>query len=186
MPSDLPYFTGKLLLALPAIGDPRFDHAILAVVSHDAEGAMAIAIGSPGDFSVSEVLDQAQLPGTISPDPAVLIGGPVEPGRGFVVHSLDWGGQGTVDVAGLFAVTASLDVLRAIATGKGPKRWSLAMGYAGWGAGQLEAEIASDAWHVTELSSDILFELAPEARWRATMARDGIDPARIAVRGGQA
>lgn len=185
-PADLPYFTGKLLLALPAIGDPRFDHAIIAMVSHDADGAMGIAIGQAGDYSVSEVLDQAQLPGAITPDPPVMIGGPVEPQRGFVVHSRDWGGQGTIDVAGLFAVTDSLDVLRAIAEGKGPQRWMLAMGYAGWGAGQLEGEIAADAWHVTEMDESILFDLAPESRWATTMARDGIDPARIAVRGGRA
>lgn len=185
-PADLPYFTGKLLLALPAIGDPRFDHAIIAMVSHDADGAMGIAIGQTGDFSVSEVLDQAQLPGTISPDPPVMIGGPVEPQRGFVIHSQDWGGQDTIDVAGQFAVTASLDVLRAIAEGKGPSRWMLAMGYAGWGAGQLEGEIAHDAWHVTDMDPHILFDLAPDSRWAATMARDGIDPARIAVRGGRA
>lgn len=185
-PSDLPYFTGKLLLALPAIGDPRFDRAIIAMVSHDAEGAMGVAIGQSGDFAVSEVLDQADLPGAIAPDAMVLIGGPVEPQRGFVLHSRDWGGEGTVDVAGTFAVSGSLDVLRAISAGKGPARWLLAMGYAGWGPGQLEREIAADAWHVTDLDQDILFDLAPESRWRATMARDGIDPARIAVRGGRA
>lgn len=185
-PIDLPYFTGKLLLALPAIGDPRFDHAIIAIVSHDGDGAMGVAIGQAGDFAVSEVLDQADLPGAISPDPWVMVGGPVEPQRGFVVHSLDWGGQGTIDVAGKFAVSASLDILRAISEGRGPSRWQLAMGYAGWGPGQLEGEIAADAWHVTDIDQDILFELAPETRWRATMARDGIDPARIAVRGGRA
>lgn len=185
-PIDLPYFTGKLLLALPAIGDPRFDHAIIAMVSHDAEGAMGVVIGQVGDLAVSEILDQAELPGAIAPDPWVLIGGPVEPQRGFVLHSRDWGGQGTIDVAGKFAVSGSLDVLRAISVGTGPARWLLAMGYAGWGPGQLESEIAADAWHVTVLDQEILFDLAPESRWRATMARDGIDPARIAVRGGRA
>ncbi len=185
-PADLPYFTGKLLLALPAIGDPRFDRAIIAMVSHDADGAMGVAIGRAGEFSVSEVLDQAQLPGTITPDPPVMIGGPVEPQRGFVIHSQDWGGQDTIDVAGKFAVTASLDVLRAIAQGNGPRRWLLAMGYAGWGAGQLEGEISQDAWHVTDIDPHILFDLAPDSRWAATMARDGIDPARIAVKGGRA
>lgn len=183
---DSAWFTGKLLLALPAIGDPRFDHAIIAMVSHDEEGAMGLAIGAAGDFTVSEILDQAQLPGAISPDPFVMIGGPVDSQRGFVLHSRDWGGQGTVDVAGKFAVSASLDVLRAIAEGRGPSRWLLAMGYAGWGSGQLEAELAADAWHVTDAEDSILFDLAPESRWAATMARDGIDPARIAVQGGRA
>lgn len=180
------YFTGQLLLALPAIGDPRFDHAIIAMISHNDEGAMGIAIGQQGDFAVSEILDQANLPAMITPDPLVLMGGPCEPGRGFVLHSRDWGGKDTVDVAGRFALSASLDVLRAIAGGRGPSRWLLAMGYAGWGPGQLEAEFAQDAWHVTPAEDAILFDLAPESRWRATLARDGIDPARIVVQGGRA
>jgi putative transcriptional regulator len=180
------YFTGQLLLALPAIGDPRFDHAIIAMISHDAKGAMGVAIGQPGGFTVSEILDQADLPGTLSPDPRVLVGGPCEPQRGFVLHSRDWGGAGTIDVAGCFALSASLDVLRAIAQGRGPSRWHLAMGYAGWGPGQLEAEFACDAWHITPAEESILFGIAPESRWRATLARDGIDPARIAMRGGRA
>jgi putative transcriptional regulator len=184
--TDLPYFTGRLLLAMPAIGDPRFSHAVIAMVSHDAEGAMGVAISETGDYPVSEILDQCGLAGTITPDPMVLVGGPVEPSRGFVLHSDDWGGEGTVDVAGKFAVSGSIDVLRAIASGKGPTQWLLAMGYAGWGPGQLEAEIAADAWHVTDIDTRILYELEPESRWAATMARDGIDPYRIVARGGTA
>jgi len=180
------YFTGQLLLALPAIGDPRFDHAIIAIVSHDADGAMGIAIGQPAEFTVSELLDQAGVAGTVTPDPWVLVGGPVEQQRGFVIHSHDWGGEGTIDVAGLFCVSGSLDVLRAIAENRGPSIWQVALGYAGWGPGQLEAEIAADAWHVTGLDQAILFDETPEARWRATMARDGIDPARIVAQGGTA
>ena len=185
MPSPR-YFTGELLLALPAIGDPRFDHAVIAMVSHDADGAMGIGISRPGSFTVSELLDQAMIAGTVSPDPWVLIGGPVEPQRGFVIHSPDWGGEGTIDVAGRFSISGSLDVLRAIAEGRGPSRWQVAMGYAGWGAGQLESEIAAQAWHVTSLDQHILFDLEPESRWRETMMRDGINPARIAAQGGNA
>ena len=180
------YFTGRLILALPAIGDPRFDHAVIAIANHDADGAMGVAIGDPGSLSFSDVLEQAELGSLAGADSRVLIGGPVEPQRGFVLHSRDWAGEGTIDVAGLFSLTASFDILRAIADGGGPSRWQLAMGYAGWGPGQLEAEIAADAWHVTEADESILFDIAPESRWRATMARDGIDPARIAVRGGRA
>lgn len=180
------YYTGRLLLALPAIGDPRFDHAVIAMISHDAGGAMGIGIGDPSDLTVGELFEQANVPATIAVDGRVLIGGPVESSRGFVLHSRDWAGEGTVDVAGLFALSGALDVLKAIAAGRGPSRWQIALGYAGWAPGQLEAEIGADAWHVTPSDPEILFDLAPESRWRATMARDGIDPARLAIRGGRA
>jgi putative transcriptional regulator len=180
------FFAGKLLLALPGMGDPHFDHAVIAMISHDEDGAMGIAIDQPGDMPVSAVIADESIDGRFDPDPPVMIGGPVEQQRGFVVHSSDWGGEGTIDVAGRFSVSLSLDVLRAIAGGRGPSRWLLAMGYAGWGPGQLEAEIAGDSWHVTDIDRTILFDLAPESRWAAVMARDGIDPARIVARGGHA
>lgn len=180
------YFTGQLLLALPAIGDPRFDHAAIALISHDEEGAMGIAVNQPAEFTVSELLDQAGIAGTVSPDPWVLVGGPVEQQRGFVIHSPDWGGEGTIDVAGKFCVSGSLDVLRAIAEGRGPSIWQVSLGYAGWGPGQLESEIAADAWHVTGLDRHLLFDVDPAERWRSAMQRDGIDPARIVARGGTA
>lgn len=180
------YFTGQLLLALPGIGDPRFDHAAIALISHDNDGAMGIAINQPAEFTVSELLDQAGIAGTVAPDPWVLVGGPVEPQRGFVIHTDDWGGEGTIDVAGLFSVSGSMDVLRAIAEQRGPSVWQVALGYAGWSSGQLEAEIAADAWHVTALDRQLLFEVEPADRWRAAMVRDGIDPARIVAQGGTA
>ena len=181
-----PYFTGQLLVAMPSMGDPRFAHAVIAIVRHDADGAMGVAIGEAAEFVVSELLDQAGLPGTIAPDPWVLVGGPVEPQRGFVLHSRDWGGEGTVDVAGRFAMSGQLDILRAIAEDRAPTRWLVALGYAGWGPGQLEDELTDDAWHVTAIDDEILFAIPPEDRWRAVLARDRIDPARIVVRGGSA
>lgn len=180
------FYTGQLLLALPAIGDPRFDHAVIALASHDAGGAMGVAINLAADLSVADLLDRAGVAAQIDVPGRVLVGGPVEPQRGFVVHSRDWGGEGTIDVAGLFALSGALDVLKAIAAGRGPSRWQIALGYAGWGPGQLESEIACDAWHVTPSDPASLFDIAPDARWRAIMARDGIDPARIVMRGGQA
>jgi putative transcriptional regulator len=180
------WFTGQLLVAMPSMGDPRFAHSVIAVIRHDEDGAMGIAIGQPADFVVSELLDQAGLPGTVSPDPWVLIGGPVEAQRGFVIHSRDWGGEGTIDVAGKFAMSGSLDILRALSEGRGPSQWQVALGYAGWGPGQLEEELIDDAWHLTHLDQAIIFDITPERRWHAVMARDGIDPARVVMRGGSA
>lgn len=179
-------FTGELLLALPAIGDPRFDHSVIVMVSHDDDGAMGLAINRPSSVTLSHLLESAGVDGVVSPDPWVLIGGPVEPQRGFVIHSPEWSGDGTLDVGGQFAVSGSVDVLRAIAEGRGPRQWQVAMGYAGWGPGQLEAEIAGDAWHITSLDQRTLFGLEPECRWRETMMRDGIDPARLVAHGGRA
>jgi putative transcriptional regulator len=180
------FFTGQLLIAMPSMGDPRFAHAVIAIIRHDADGAMGIAIGEASDLTISELLDQAGLPGTVSPDPWVLVGGPVETQRGFVLHSLDWGGEGTIDVAGKFAMSGSLDILRALSNGRGPRDWLVALGYAGWGPGQLEQELIDDAWHVTPADPDILFNMPAEEKWRAVLARDGIDPARIAIQGGSA
>ena len=180
------YYAGQFLLALPAIGDRRFDRAVIALVSHDAQGAMGVGIGLSSDLSVERLLEQADIAISAPVAGQVMVGGPVEPQRGFVVHSRDWGGDGTVDVAGLFALSGALDVLRAIGAGRGPRRWQIALGYAGWGPGQLESEIACDAWHVTPVDQHSLFDIAPDARWRAVLARDGIDPGRIVLRGGQA
>ncbi len=188
------YFTGQLLLAMPGIGDPRFRRAAIAIVSHDAMGAMGIGLTRETTLTVSEMLDQSGIAGTVTPDPFVIDGGPVERQRGFVVHSRDWGGEGTVDVvshgdarsSGSFAVSGALDVLRAIGAGTGPTVWQIALGYAGWSAGQLETEIAEAAWHVTGFDLAVLAQIPPDERWRTVLARDGIDPARIAVRGGTA
>ena len=180
------YFAGKLLVAMPAIGDPRFDHMVVALASHDAGGALGIVVSRDSDNVVSDLLADTDLPAALSPDPPILWGGPVEPDRGFVLHSPDWEGEGTLDSGGPFRLTASMDVLRAIAAGEGPADWHVAMGYAGWGAGQLEQEIAHHAWHVTHCHASILFGTPPGHRWEAALRRDGIDPARLVQQGGTA
>ncbi len=184
---DPRWFTGKLLLAMPGIGDPRFEQSVIAIVSHDEEGAMGIGCSAESAMRFAELLEQSGVePRVATPEAPILIGGPVETTRGFIVHSLDWSGQGSIDVAGRFGLTITLDVLRALAAGKGPSRWFAALGYAGWGEGQLEEEVANGGWHVTDCDDAALFDLSPETRWASVFVRDGIDPLRLASVGGRA
>lgn len=192
--SDTGYFAGTLMVALPAIGDPRFAHAVVALVHHDARGAMGVGVATRTDMQMTEVFETAGIAGCITPDQShdhpVLMGGPVEPERGFLLHSLDWaatdGPGDVIDVDGQYGFSGSIDVLRAIADGAGPRDWLLALGYAGWGPGQLEDEIAADAWHVSRMRFADWFAIPAGDRWAALLAHDGIVPGRIAVQGGTA
>ena len=141
------YLTGQLLLALPGIGDPRFERAAIAMCAHDDEGALGIGIGATVQgIGLHGLLGQFEIEPGEAPDAPLHFGGPVEPRRGFVLHSADWGGQDTIDVAGRWGLTSTVDALKAIAEGKGPERWLVALGYAGWGAGQLESELTRHGW----------------------------------------
>jgi putative transcriptional regulator len=171
------FLSGKLLLAMPGIGDPRFERAVIAMCVHDENGAVGIGIGHQrAGIGVRGLLEQLGLdPGTTADGP-VLHGGPVEPGRGFVLHSEDWGGQDTIQVTGLGALTGTIDVLKAIAEGKGPTRFLIALGYAGWGEGQLDEEMTRPGWFAADGRQEILFETPTAERWEATFKAEGIDP----------
>lgn len=175
---DSPQFlSGKLLLAMPGIGDPRFEHAVIAMCVHDENGAVGIGIGHlRAGIGVRGLLEQLGVDPGQTPDAPVLHGGPVEPGRGFVLHSDDWGGQDTIAVAGLGALTGTIDVLKAIAEGRGPSRYLVALGYAGWGEGQLDEEMARPGWFAADGRQQILFETPTAERWEATFKAEGIDP----------
>lgn len=182
-----PFFTGQLLLALPGIGDPRFAHAVIAMISHDEEGAMGIGVADPIDgMTVGAVLDQLEIGHDGTLDQPVFLGGPVEPSRGFVIHSRDWGGEGAVQVADRWMVSSSHDILRAIAEGRGPAQWLVALGYAGWSPGQLEDEMVRHGWHVTPGSDSVIFETPPTSRWQAAFAEAGVDARLLATEGGEA
>jgi putative transcriptional regulator len=119
-----------------------------------------------------------------APDVAVHRGGPVEPQRGFVLHSSDWGGQDTVHVADRWALTGTVDILRAIAGGTGPSRWLVALGYAGWGAGQLDGELTRHGWLNVTDDAALLFDTPVQDRWSRGMATLGIDPRLLASQSG--
>lgn len=181
------YLAGRLLLAMPGMGDERFDHAVIAMCVHDEHGALGIGLGEVRDgITFHGLLEDIGIDPGVAPDVPILSGGPVEPARGFVLHSTDWGGEGSVEVAGLCGLSASLDVLRAIAEGRGPSHWLVALGYAGWSAGQLEGEMRHHGWHAVPGRREILFDTPMAARWAAAWRAEGIDPAHLAAATGRA
>jgi putative transcriptional regulator len=181
-PMEEPRFlSGRLLLAMPGMADPRFERAVIAVCVHDENGAVGIGIGHKrAGLRFRGLLEQLDIDPANAPDCAVHHGGPVEPGRGFVLHSTDWGGQDSLQVNGsdgaLFAMTGTIDVLKAIAEGKGPSRWIAALGYAGWGDGQLDEEMTRHGWFAAESSQRILFETPTDERWASAFKAEGVDP----------
>jgi putative transcriptional regulator len=185
------FLSGKLLLAMPGMADPRFERAVIALCVHDENGAVGVGVGHKrAGISFRGLLKQLEIDPGEAPDVAVHHGGPVEPGRGFVLHSNDWGGQDTLHVNGdkgeLFAMTGTIDVLKAIAEGKGPKRWIVALGYAGWGEGQLDEEMTRHGWFAARADKGILFDTPTDERWAASFKAEGIDPRLLASETGAA
>ena len=181
--------TGKLIVAMPAMGDPRFERSVILICVHSDDGAMGLIVNKPVlDFSFTELLSQLKIPTAPNGrDIRVHFGGPVERGRGFVLHSDDYVSQGTTtQVAGGFGMTATLDVLEAIAQGSGPKQALLALGYAGWGAGQLESEIARNDWLVSDPAEDLIFSAQDAAKWSGALRHMGIDPISLSSSAGRA
>jgi putative transcriptional regulator len=185
--TDSSYLAGRLLLAMPGMGDPRFDHAVIAMFVHDAYGALGIGLGEERKgLGFHALLRNLEIAPGKAPDAPVLNGGPVEPQRGFVIHTPDWDGPGTVLAEPLGAMSASLDVLKAIAAGEGPSQWLFALGYAGWGEGQLDGEMRRHGWYAAGGNPGILFDTPAPQRWKATWAAEGIDPALLASQTGRA
>ena len=184
---DAPYLTGQFLLAMPGIGDPRFEQAVIAMCAHDAGGAIGVGLGEPIDgLGFHQLLSQFDIAPGGAPDSPVHLGGPCETSRGFVLHSTDWGGQDSIDVAGRWALTGTIDVLRAIAAGTGPTRWVVALGYAGWGEGQLDGEMRRHGWFAVPGSDGILFDTPASERWGRGFRDAGIDPRLLANQSGTA
>lgn len=189
--------TGSLLIATPGIADPRFAHTLIYLCSHSAEGAFGLVVNRPvPGLGIGRVLDQLDLP-EAADAPAglkghpVVAGGPVEPQRGFVLHgglqdSAVEAADGQVLPDGL-VLSASLEILRLIARGDAPEHWLLALGYSGWGAGQLEPELARNAWLTTGATRGLIFDPAPgDHQWRAALRSMGIDPITLSAVAGHA
>lgn len=185
--SEADYLGGKFLLAMPGMGDPRFDRAVIALCVHNENGAFGIGIGDTlAGVGLHSILTELDIDPGVAPDCPVHQGGPVEPGRGFVLHSPDWHDDQALPVSDLFSLSASLDILRAIAEGRGPARWLIALGYAGWAPGQLDEEMQRHGWFAGSASEGVLFNTASEKRWNAAWRAEGIDPALLASETGRA
>lgn len=185
---DQHFLTGKILIAMPYLQDLRFSHAVIYVCGHDAQGAMGLMLNKAlPAITFTELLKQMEidLPSLNNP-PSIHYGGPVEMGRGFVLHSSDYVTESTVVVNEGFAMTATLDILRAIALSEGPQDVLLALGYVGWEAGQLETEIQENGWLILEATPEIVFGRDLENKWRSALASLGIDPAGLSFEVGHA
>jgi putative transcriptional regulator len=170
------FLSGQFLLAMPGIGDPRFERAVIAMCVHDENGALGIGLGRiVPRIGFHSLLKQLDIAPGVAPDAPIHLGGPVEPQRGFLIHSLDWGGQESVQVSDRWALTATLDILKAIAEGRGPSRWLAALGYAGWGEGQLEAELCRNGWFSTPGNDELLYDCDVGSRWETAFRSAGID-----------
>lgn len=181
------YLAGRLLLALPGMGDPRFDRAVIAMMNHDEHGALGIGIGAVRQgVGLHAMLDELGIEPGAAPDLPVHYGGPVEPQRGFVLHTMDWDGPGTIEAAPLCAMSASIEVLHAIAAGEGPSRFLIALGYAGWGAGQLDGEMRRHGWQVVDGGPELLWNTPAHLRWNESWRGAGIDPALLSSETGRA
>ncbi|MBD3664436.1 YqgE/AlgH family protein [Sulfitobacter aestuariivivens] len=181
--------TGQLLVAMPGMGDARFDHSVIFITAHSEKGAMGLMVNKPApDLRLSDVLDRLlEGPGPSDAGLGVHIGGPVETGRGFVLHSDEYASViETLKVTPGFALTATLDILEDIAAGSGPGKALMMLGYAGWGPGQLEDEIARNGWLTCAAVSELVFDLADEKKWGAALNSIGIDPLGLSAAAGRA
>lgn len=181
--------TGKLLIAMPGMGDPRFEHSVVFMCAHSDEGAMGLIINKPtSDLRLKDLVEQLELAGDGGVrDMAVHFGGPVEHGRGFVLHSGEYvSAISTLRVTQQFGMTATLDILEDLAAGRGPRQAIMALGYAGWGPGQLESEILANGWLTTEADAGLVFDTADPAKWEAALRTLGVDALSLSATAGRA
>ncbi|OOG28579.1 hypothetical protein B1C78_01710 [Thioalkalivibrio denitrificans] len=180
-------FTNQFLIAMPGLEDPNFFHSVTYICEHNEQGAMGIVINQPSDLNLRTVLEHMKIEAADGADDTpVYNGGPVQPDRGFVLHPPGGSWSSSVQVSDIVAVTTSRDILEAMARREGPEQFLVALGYAGWGAGQLEQEIAANAWLTTPSDPDILFTLPADRRWQAAATRLGVDLSLISGDAGHA
>lgn len=180
---------GKLLIAMPGMGDPRFEQSVIFMCAHSPDGAMGLIVNKPApELSFGKLLDQLSIPQSDrSRDIRIHLGGPVDHSRGFVLHSGDYDGQGsTMRVDARFGMTATLDVLQALAEGEGPEQSLLALGYAGWGPGQLESEILRNGWLTCDATEALVFGAADAGKWQGALKSLGVDPLTLSSTAGRA
>ena len=169
--------TNHFLIAMPGLKDSNFFHTVTYICEHNDDGAMGIVLNRPTDLQLNDILEQLD----ISPSPqsagsqTIYLGGPVQTDRGFVLHSSGQEWDSTMRITPQISVTTSKDILQSIAEEKGPRKTFVALGYAGWGEGQLEDELSANAWLSGPADENIIFELAVEKRWAAAAELLGVD-----------
>lgn len=186
------YLVGKLLIAMPGMGDPRFHRAVIFVCAHDAEGAMGLVINNTmSGVDFTDLVGQLKIESDIKINfdklnLPVMCGGPVESARGFLLHSGDFARAETMKVNKSYGVTGTLEALKDVALGNGPDNLIFILGYAGWEAGQLDAEILQNTWLIAEPDEALIFGDDPTAKWTQAVGKLGIDPAMLSGTAGRA
>ncbi|WP_408015612.1 YqgE/AlgH family protein [Rhizobium alarense] len=188
------FLDGQFLVAMPGMLDKNFERTVVYICAHSDDGAMGFVINRPQPLSFSDVLLHLQLldegevirlPGDTRDFP-IRSGGPVESGRGFVLHSDDYMSESSIPVSDDICLTATLDIVRAISRGRGPRRGLMMLGYAGWGAGQLEGEIGANGWLTCPAEEDMIFDMRLEDKYDRVLAHMGISPAMLSSEAGHA
>lgn len=182
------FLSGQLLISMPGISDPRFERTLILVCAHDPEHAMGLAVNRPVEgLTVPDLLEKLDIKSTIRVPPhLVLLGGPVERERGFVLHTDDYRGEFSLRVGSGVGLTATREVLEAMASEDHPRRSLLALGYAGWGAGQLEQEIRQNVWLTCDADEALIFDDDHGTKWSRALAKLGIDPKFLGSEAGRA
>jgi putative transcriptional regulator len=182
------HLAGMLLVAMPGMPDPRFDRSVIFLCAHSSEGAMGIVVNQlASNVAFDSIIEQLGIePTAAAAGLKVHVGGPVESSRGFVLHSADYVHENTLMIDKGFALTATVDVLRAIAGGAGPKQKVFALGYAGWAPGQLDAEIQRNGWLIAPPDQQIVFELDDADKWAGALKKIGVDPSLLSSTAGHA
>ncbi len=184
------YLAGQILIAMPSMSDPRFARTVIYVCAHNADGAMGLVLNRLiSSITFKDLLDELKVEEPACDEaagPAIHFGGPVETGRGFVLHSADYVGPDSMPLTGTFALTATVDILKAIAAGQGPQQHLLALGYAGWGPGQLDGELQENAWLSVEADPDLVFDGELDDKWERALAKLGISASLLSPEAGHA
>jgi putative transcriptional regulator len=189
MSSNTTDLTGKLLIAMPEMGDPRFERSVVYLCAHSDEGAMGLIVNKPTDDVVlGDLLEQLDIPqGPSTRNIIVHYGGPVEHGRGFVLHSSDYQSDtATLQVDSRFGMTATVDILQELARGEGPSSALMALGYAGWGPNQLEEELQENGWLVCDAELELVFGTSDTDKWMSALHSMGIDALNLSASQGRA
>jgi putative transcriptional regulator len=182
------HLAGMLLVAMPSMPDERFARSVIYLCAHSPQGAMGLVVNRPAEsLTFPGIIRQLGIEAETELDAMpVHVGGPVESSRGFVLHSADYVRESTLVIDDTFALTATIDILKAIATGKGPRRQFLALGYAGWAPGQLDAEIQANGWLVAPAAAELVFDTSDARKWEQALRALRIDPALLSTTAGRA
>jgi len=188
MPSDALDLRHQLLIAMPAMADPNFSGSVVYICDHSERGSLGLVINRPTELSLSTLFERIELKLEIAPwrDAPVFFGGPVQTERGFVLHVPPGSYSSSLLVTSEISLTTSKDVLEAVASGSGPHKMLVTLGYSGWGAGQLEGEIAANAWLTVRATPQILFDLPAEDRYEAALKLLGVDATQLSGQVGHA